>query len=219
MRVVRNPLGAEPMTWRWGHGRAAIVTGLLLSTCLACSSSDPIQSGNVNVPVVVTTAPAYAGPYQWARMQLDQISIRPVDDQANSYLQIPLGLIRSFGQMDARSTQATAVATTPLRAGSYRLESVRIGAISLNIANTTPTASVVTCSQSGELEQARVGTAIILDFPTPPILQILQDGTTQVTLQIDGPAFVNMLLNQPFQCGGVFPTPTPAELAQVLTVN
>ena len=214
MRVVRNPLGAEPMTWR-----PAIVTGLLLSTCLACSSSDPIESGNVNVPVVVSTAPAYAGQYQWARMQLDQITLRPVDDQANAYLQIPLGLIRSFGQMDARATTSIAVATTPLRAGSYRLESLRIGAINLNIANTAPTASVVTCSQGGELEQARVGTAIILDFANPPILQILQDGTTQVTLQMDGPAFVNMLLNQPFQCGGVFPTPTPAELAQVLTVN
>ena len=214
MRVVRNPLGAEPMTWR-----SAIVTGLLLSTCLACSSSDPIESGNVNVPVVVSTAPAYAGQYQWARMQLDQITLRPVDDQANAYLQIPLGLIRSFGQMDARATTSIAVATTPLRAGSYRLESLRIGAINLNIANTAPTASVVTCSQGGELEQARVGTAVILDFTNPPVLQILQDGTTQVTLQIDGPAFVNMLLNQPFQCGGVFPTPTPAELAQVLTVN
>ena len=81
------------MTWRWGHGRAAIVSGLLLLTSLACSSSDPIQSGNVNLPVVASTAPAYSGSYQWARLQLDQITLRPTDAQANAYLQIPLGLL------------------------------------------------------------------------------------------------------------------------------
>jgi hypothetical protein len=207
------------MTWRLGRARAAIVTGLLLSISVACSSSDPIESGNVNVPVVASTSPAYVGQYQWVRLQLDQVTLRPLDDQANAYLQIPLGLIRSFSQMDVRSTQATAVATTPLRVGSYRLESIRVAQINLNLANTASTASVTVCSGTGELQEARVGAPIILDFPNPPIVQVLQDGTTQVSVQVDGPGFVDMLLNQPYQCGGVFPTPTPAELAQVLTVN
>jgi len=206
------------MTWRWGHGRAAMVSGLLLSTALACSSNDPIQSGNVNLPVVASTSPAYAGPYQWARLQLDQITLRPTDPQANAYLPIPLGLLRSFGQMDARSTVPVTVATTPLRAGTYRLESLRVAALSLNVAPTAPELSTG-CSGTGELTEARVGAPIIVQFANPPVLQVLQDGSVEVNVVLDGPGFVNMLTSLPFQCGGAFPTPTPEQLAQVITVN
>ncbi|HEX5041457.1 MAG TPA: hypothetical protein VFV75_01060 [Candidatus Polarisedimenticolaceae bacterium] len=218
MRAVRIPLGAEPMTWGWGRGRAAIVLGLLLSSCLACSSSDPIESANLNVPVVASASPAYAGMYQWARLQLDQITLRPVDAQANAYLQIPLGLVRSFSSLDARATTPTAVASAPLRAGTYQVEAIRIAEINLNVSNTAATASTVVCS-NGELAEARTGSVIILQFPDPPLVQVAQDGSSEVNVVIDGPAFVNMLLNQPYQCGGVFPTPTPAELAQVISVN
>lgn len=231
MRVVRNPLGAEPMTWRWGHGRAAM-TGLLLATCLACSSADPIPSGNVNVFVKASTAPAYAGEYQWARLQLDQITLRPLDEQENSYLEIPLGLVRSFGQIDARSPQVLTLATTPLRAGTYRLETLRVSQLSLNLFNAAPQLASSCCvqndpPQAGDcdpavtlLKTARVGPPIILEFADGPLLQVPQGGSAQVNVVVDGPALVQMLLDQPWTCGsGSFPTPTAAQVAQVITLN
>ena len=214
------------MTWRW------IVAGLVLSVVAGCSSTDPIQSANLNVPVVASILPAYGGPYQWARLQVDQITLRPLDEQANAYLAIPLGLLRSFAPVDARSTTTLTIATTPLRAGTYRLEAIRISQIQLNVFNTAPEAPSACCVINDppqatdcdpavtNLRTARVGTAIVVEFDDPPILQVLQDGSTQVQVRVDGPALVDMLLDQPYACGaGAFPTPTADQLAQVVTVT
>jgi len=205
------------MTWRWGHGRAAIVSLLLLSC--ACSNSDPIQSANVNVAVVASTSPAYTGQYRWVHMAVDQITVRPLDAQANSYLQIPLGLLSSFGDVDVRSTAPLNVAATPLRVGSYLVESIRIAQITMNVNPQSPIGGSTVCNGS-DLIEVRVASAIVMPFANPPLLQVTQDGTAQLNIVVDGPEFVDMITIQPYTCGvDPFPTPTPAELAQVLTVQ
>ena len=97
------------------------------------------------------------------------------------------------------------------------MEAIRVAGMSLNLSNTAPVFSTG-CSGS-QLVEVRVPDAVILTLSNPPLLQVVQDGTATVTVAVDGPAFVDMLTSQPYTCGGEFPAPTPAELAQVVTVN
>ena len=141
-----------------------------------------------------------------------------------------------FGPVDARSSTAVTVATTPLRTGSYVVESIRVAALQLELANSAPIAPAGCCQQPtqegespthrgvpctvGQLVEARAASAIVLPFANPPLLQVNQDGTAEVHVVVDGPAFVDLITSQAYTCGAAqFPTPTPAELAQVVTVN
>jgi hypothetical protein len=192
--------------------------GLLLLTTLGCSSADPIQPNNANVTLLASTAPAYTDQYQWARMQIDQIAVRPLDPLVDAYLAIPFGLLPVPEQFDVRSTTTITLGTVPLKAGTYRVESVRISGLSLNLPATQPL-SAVECSGT-DLVSARVEGAFVLGFSTPPLLQVSLDGTPTLNVAVDGPGLVSMLTNQPYTCGvPPFPPPTNSQLGQFITVN
>jgi hypothetical protein len=196
-----------------------MLAGLLLSTTMACSDADPIQPNVANVSVVATTAPAYTAEYQWARFQIDQVTVRPLDPLTNSYLDIPLGLFQSPEPVDARATSPVTLSTTPLRAGSYQVEGVRISALSLHV-DPTPPQAAVGCGAQGELESVRVAEAYLLSFASAPVLQVASDGTATLNISVDGPGLVTMLTNQPFTCGAQsFPPPTSSQLAQFISVD
>jgi hypothetical protein len=206
------------MNWRRGKSRTWIVGGLLLSTVVGCSSSDPIQPNNGNVTLLATPAPAYADQYQWARMQIDQITVRPLDPLVNSYLAIPLGLLQAPEPFDVRSTAPVTIGIVPLKVGSYVVENIRISGLSLNLPATAPQAPVG-CSGS-DLVSVRVAGALLMSFPTPQQIQVSVDGTSTLSVVVDGPGLVTMLTNQPYTCGAqTFPPPTSAQLAQFISVN
>ena len=194
------------------------ILGLLLLTTLGCSSADPIQPNNANVTLMASTAPAYADQYQWARMQVDQITVRPLDPLVDSYLAIPLGLLQGPEPFDVRSTTSVTLGTAPLKAGSYRVEAIRISGLSLNLEATQPLAAVA-CSGT-ELVSARVEGAFVLSFATPPVLQVALGGAPTLNVSVDGPGLVTMLTNQPYNCGAPpFPPPTTSQLSQFISVN
>jgi hypothetical protein len=92
-----------------------------------------------------------------------------------------------------------------------------VAQIAMNVANVAP--SLSTGCSGTDLTEVRVTAAIVLPLANPPVLVVPEGGSATVHVTINGPAFVQMLTSQPYTCGAEFPTPTPAQLAQVLTVN
>jgi hypothetical protein len=194
---------------------------------VGCSSNDPIQPNNGNVTLLANTAPAYADQYQWARMQIDQITVRPLDPLVNSYLPIPLGLLQAPEPFDVRSTAPVTIGIVPLKVGSYEVETIRISGLSLNFTAAAPLNPSGCCppqDPSGcvenDLVSVRVAGALLMDFPNPPVVQVSVDGTSTLSVAVDGPGLVTMLTNQPYTCGAqTFPPPTSAQLVQFISVN
>lgn len=210
------------MKWRPGHKLAMALAGLTIAGTLACSSGDPIEPNNGLVAVQLAVAPTYAGPFLRARLQIDQVTVRPFDPLANSYLGIPLGLLQAPVQASLRAGSATTLATLPLQAGTYRLDKVRIGQYELNVVDQTPAAPVV-CDGNNQLTGARASGITIVDYassPQAPTFQVPQGVERPLILSIDGAGLVTLLESQPFTCGGnEFPVPTSQQLAPLLDVN
>jgi hypothetical protein len=209
------------MKWRPGRRLATVLAGLTMAATLACSGSDPIEPSNGLVTLQLSASPAYTGPFQWARLQVDQVTVRPFDPLANSYLGIPIGLLAAPVSASLRSGAATVLITVPLRAGTYRLDKVRLSTYQLNVANTAPIGAQAVCD-NGVLTEARPDGITIVDYSLsaqPPSFQVPQGVGTPVTLTIDGPGLVTALENQPYACGGTFPILTPQQVAPLLDVN
>lgn len=214
--------GAEHMKWRPGRKLATALAGLMIAGTLACSSGDPIEPNNGLVAVQLAVAPTYTGPFLRARLQIDQVTVRPFDPLANAYLGIPIGLLQAPVQASLRAGSPTILATLPLQAGTYRLDKVRIGQYELNVVDQTQSAQVL-CDGNNQLVAARPSGITLVDYvqtPPAPVFTVPQGVARPLVLSIDGAGLVAVLESQPFTCGvDDFPVPTSEQIAPLLDVD
>ena len=225
--------GAESMVGRGRRlrasalaGTAAVVLGLALGS-FSCSSGDPIEAATGTLTLELEVSPVYSGPYLFATMNLLQVKLRPVNSTADQYLLQPLAGLSTTRTVNLRQGGVVALGSIPLRAGAYRLESVEVFGFKLNVVNTRPIRTAA-CAGSELVEASSpetTGDRTVLQFPNAPLIQVPSGGTAKLSLAVDAPGIVQMLVGLPWVCGNppfvqdVFPAPTTAQVQPYVTVR